>query len=405
MQRKISETYLQNISTVLEYLYRTQETSRIEIANNTGLTPATITTIIGDLLEKEVVVETGAEMSASAGSGRKRKALRLNEKSGILLGVEVNLKGIFVVATNILGKVLSSSSILISSYLPEEINKTVIRLIEETLAPLEYSQIYGAGVAVPGHFDYQKNAIISNNQQWAHFNLLEIKKEFAFPFIAENNVTCMALGQYLFSPLQTPENFLFFHVGPGMFCSYFQATEIGFNDNYYIGEIGHTVVDIHGPNCECGKKGCLQTYISDTWLIKKARFLFNHSDNTALRSLVSDPADITLSTVINSYQLADPYLNQQIDLGLTLLSTSIANTMILLDAKKIYIHSELLSFKNFKEQLTENVKKQLSFIPTKRDTAIEIIPFDNHRGAKGACALAALSFFIQHDGYRQEVEI
>ena len=67
-----------------------------------------------------------------------------------------------------------------------------------------------------------------------------------------------------------------------MFCS-FSIKSLGvLNSNYYLGEIGHTVVDINGPKCECGKQGCLQTYISDSWLLKRARFLFDYSQNTTL---------------------------------------------------------------------------------------------------------------------------
>ena len=159
------------------------------------------------------------------------------------------------------------------------------------------------------------------------------------------------------------------------------------------------MVDINGPKCECGKQGCLQTYISDSWLLKRAQFLFDYSQNTALKSLVNQSKNIDLNTIIHAYELGDIYINNQIDLGIKLLATSIANSLIFQDAHKIYINSELLNHNNFRDQLVNSVKKQLSFIPTQENTFIDVLNYNLYRGAKGASALAVLTFFIKHTGY------
>lgn len=183
----------------------------------------------------------------------------------------------------------------------------------------------------------------------------------------------MAIGEYLFNAQYTPENFLFFHVGAGMFCSFFQSKNLGFNSNYYLGEIGHTVVDINGPKCECGKQGCLQTYISDSWLLKRAHFLFNYSQNTTLKSLVSQAKNIDLAT-------------------------SISNSLIFQDPHKIYINSELLNYSSFKNQLVDSEKNNYHLYQLKKNF-IEVLHYNIYRGAKGAAALASLGFFIKHTGY------
>lgn len=168
---------------------------------------------------------------------------------------------------------------------------------------------------------------------------------------------------------------------------------MGIKENSYIGEIGHTVVDINGPVCECGKKGCLQTYISESWLIKTGQLLFNSSPNNILRSLVASENDITIETIIKAYELGDSYFTNKIDQGLKLLSTSIANTLIIQDSEKIYLNSKLFQHLSFKNQIISQIQEQLNFIPMKRNIDIEITEFDNFRGAKGAAALAALHFY------------
>ncbi|HEM4817188.1 TPA: ROK family protein, partial [Streptococcus suis] len=143
----------------------------------------------------------------------------------------------------------------------------------------------------------------------------------------------------LFHPESSPEQFLFIHIGPGLFCSFFDSEHILQNKNFYIGEIGHTVVDLNGPSCECGKRGCLQTYISDTWLINNARFLFENVQGSIIKTLVEKPEDITLDVVYNAYRLGDGFIIEKIESGIDFLATSIANTLVIYDSKKIFINS------------------------------------------------------------------
>lgn len=397
--KKTSETYLQNKAKVLEFIYRAKETSRIEISNETQLTPASITHIVADLIDEKKVEETGDEIRDIKGSGRSRKLLTINKSNNLFIGLEINMKGIFLSVTNAIGEVQSKDHIVDAEYAIEEINEAILSLIQKALNDYPEKQITHIGMAIPGHFDLENHTIISNNMRWRYFNLKEINKELSIPVVIENNIECMALSEYLFNSQNSPGNFLFFHVGHGLFCSFFQADKIERKENYYIGEIGHTVVDIHGPKCECGKKGCLQTYISDSWLLKNAKFLYRHSKTSIVRSLVDAPEKITLEVLAQGYKLRDNYLMTQIDSGLTFLATSIANTLILHDANKIYINSELLRYNDFKQILIEQIQNQLNFIPTKRNLEIEVLTFDEYRGAIGACALAALVDFIGYSKF------
>ncbi|MCI6692092.1 MULTISPECIES: ROK family transcriptional regulator [unclassified Clostridium] len=401
MYKKDSEVYIQNVSSVLEFIYRNPRTSRIEISQATGLTPAAVTNIVAELMNKDWIKETGDEVSFVNGSGRRRKVLTLNNSIGYLLGVEFNMKGIFVTITDILGNVISRDYKNINKYAITHINDEIINLIENSITKVDSSKILGAGIAIPAHFDLTSETIISNNDMWKDFNLFEIKKHFSFPFIVENNIECMALGEYLFNPLNTPDKFLFFHVGHGLFCSFFDSANLGIKANYYIGEIGHTVVDINGPKCECGKKGCLQTYISESWLIKNAKFFFENSTNTILSNLVKNSEEISLQTIIAAYKLGDSYFKRNIELGIELLGTSISNTLIMRDADKIFLNSELLSHKEFSSQIVDIVQSQMMFIPSKIDLNIEVTNFDNFRGSRGGCALASFAFFIKNLNYSQ----
>ena len=126
----------------------------------------------------------------------------------------------------------------------------------------------------------------------------------------------MATAERYFGTDSQDPNFIFLHVSRGMFCTYMYNGNIYAGTKQLIGEIGHTTVNPHGERCECGKKGCLQTYASETWLVKKAKFLYDESPQNLLRLLVNDKDAIDIDTLIKGYKLGD-------DISITLLNQAV----------------------------------------------------------------------------------
>lgn len=329
------EETIRNISgNILKTLFRHQKSSRTRISKSLKITPATITNMISYLVAENKVIETGDEVRDYIGSGRSRRLITVNSQYRHYIGIEINANGIYLAVTDTIGNLIKNSNIKITEYDSKKINEIIIQLVTETLEKFSYLEFGALGIAVPGHFDSKSGHIISNNVKWIYFDLAVIKESISIPIFLENNINCMAIGAYLFHPESSPEQFLFIHIGPGLFCSFFDSEHILQNKNFYIGEIGHTVVDLNGPSCECGKRGCLQTYISDTWLINNARFLFENVQGSIIKTLVEKPEDITLDVVYNAYRLGDGFIIEKIESGIDFLATSIANTLVIYDSKK-----------------------------------------------------------------------
>ncbi|MGQ7578344.1 ROK family protein [Streptococcus suis] len=389
------EETIRNISgNILKTLFRHQKSSRTRISKSLKITPATITNMISYLVAKKKVIETGDEVRDYIGSGRSRRLITVNSQYRHYIGIEINANGIYLAVTDTIGNLITNSNIKITEYDSKQINEIIIQLVTETLDKFSYLEFGALGIAVPGHFDSKSGHIISNNVKWIYFDLAVIKQSISIPIFLENNINCMAIGSYLFHPESSPEQFLFIHIGPGLFCSFFDSEHILQNKNFYIGEIGHTVVDLNGPSCECGKRGCLQTYISDTWLINNARFLFENVQGSIIKTLVEKPEDITLDVVYNAYRLGDGFIIEKIESGIDFLTTSIANTLIIYDSKKIFINSQLLNYPGFSEKVNNLVDNQLQFIPSKNNLDIEFLSFNIFRGAIGAASLAVYNHFI-----------
>lgn len=96
---------------------------------------------------------------------------------------------------------------------------------------------------------------------------------------------------------------------------------------------------------------------------QKCEFLFHQSSSSIFRSLVDNAEAIDIDTVIKAYELGDPYFNTQIDLGIRLLSVSVANTLIIQDIDKIYLNSRLFRHDSFQNQLTALNSGTIKFYP------------------------------------------
>ena len=378
-------------STILHKIYTKHTISRIDIARDTGITPATVSLLTAEMLSDDLIREVGEEIDLQDKVGRKKILLSVAPSHSYYVGAEISEKFFSFVLTDNTGILLQKETVSHDKNSPVDADffvKSLAGFLEQT----GYSdQVRGIGVAIPGH--YTKDApekILTNNASWKNFNLRKIAECFDIPLYFSNNVHCMTRAESLFytKPDVDNSNFLFFHIGRGIHCTHLYHDTLYGSQNLKIGEIGHMTVHPDGELCECGKHGCLQTYASETWLIKKARLLYHSSPDTYLHQLVNDEHEITLPVILNAYELGDTILVKLITLAVKSIATTITNLNMIIDCKRVFIHGEVFNISSTVALL----KKQLDFepnlfmLPSKQELIIK--PYSPYTGAIGAAAFA-----------------
>ncbi len=388
------ETNLKAVTTIAAFLLRCSPISRVKIAQISGLTASIVTKTIQKMVQCHFVEETGKTQNSARGSGRSRKLLAINPEFAAFLGIELNVAGIYGIVVDCTGHILAHKRLRTEGIPPAAINEKMLDLASSLIqqSPLK---IYWAGLGVPGHLG-QEDRFLSNNPQWSSLDLSLIRKKIELPLIVENNIEAMAFGEYLFESEKTPDHFMLLHIGPGMYCASFESEYIDTDRDFYTGEIGHMVADPQGSLCECGKTGCLQTFISDSWLIRKARLIWESSDQSVLRALVNEPKQINMDVIRKAYLLQDPLVRRDLDNGISKLALTLGNILIMSRARKVFINSLLLQEAELAEKLKAGIAAQLDFIGTRKPVEIEILPYDEYRGAQGAAALAEYQYFVQN---------
>ncbi len=386
----------------IEYLYRNRHATRVGLHKYLHVTPAAVSKLIKQLIDDHIVIETGQQISQKEGAGRSKKIISLSKQIGNYIGVSFNMAGLALVLTTIYGEIINKIFINYNEMKKYDLNQLIINNLKLIISQNPNAKPLGVGFAIPGHYDAKQYKLVSNNQMWQNFDLETIQEQINLPMLAENNVESMADAHYLFSnDLSKKGNFIFFHIGYGIYSAFIEPGNLHPKRNYSVGEVGHTIIDPNGFKCECGKKGCLQTYSSHTWLLKRARAFYDLSENTVLHQLVSDKSKITFDTLLAAYKLNDPYTADMLDTSIKYLGIIISNLLMVYDADVIYLNGFIVQIPEFKDKLLKFISGQLKFINSQKQTKIEVLSKDKYRGAIGGCALVALSQVIKNPNYQE----
>ena len=148
--------------------------------------------------------------------------------------------------------------------------ENVLKLLAESHIPLE--QCESIGVGVPGTIDRRNGAVVySNNIRWEYVQVAKIFSGIIpCPVIIANDADCAALGEMIAGAGKNFSNIVMFTVGNGVGGGIILNGEIFEGGIIGGGEIGHQVIKVHGRLCTCGRKGCLEAYVSIPALLKAA---------------------------------------------------------------------------------------------------------------------------------------
>lgn len=259
-----------NRSAIVRILQQMDVCSRADIAKMTGLTQASITKIVAVLIEMGIVTEVGFVK----GNGNRRSiGLRLNAEQNLVIGVKFSRHLFSIGVFDISGKIYTQQE---TEFSLEEVALDVVADMKRQIHELlnKYENVVAIGFAVPGPYlrKIGRIAMVTRMPSWQSINFInEFKYEFDKPVFIEQDANAGALAEWWFGNHGRPLNSLaYFLAGEGI------GSGIVDNDRLLLGnlgiasEVGHISIDVNGPTCECGNKGCLEMYCSTTAMLKKA---------------------------------------------------------------------------------------------------------------------------------------
>jgi predicted NBD/HSP70 family sugar kinase len=251
-----------NLAVVLRFVREHAPCSRADIAASTGLNKATVSSLVADLIDRRLVRETGLTENRV---GRPATMLVLDGSPYAAIGIEINVDYVSAVATDLAGQRLLTWRRSFSG--GDSVNQgvagvgAIIRRVVGRMAK-EERQILGLAVAVPGLVDVQGTVRLAPNLGWRDADLggdlAKALRDPGFPIQVDNDANLAALAEQRFGAHAGASDLIYLTGEVGVGAGIILDGRLRRGGLGYSGEIGHVQLDPDGPECHCGRRGCLE---------------------------------------------------------------------------------------------------------------------------------------------------
>lgn len=261
-------------SNVLMKLYFRGPLSQHELKVMTGLSAATVSKVITNLIEERLVVQVGVARSTG---GRPRTLLRVNPGYGHNVGVDIDSAGtrLRVVLFDLARTKLNDVEYPLSSRsrVPSKVAALIasgLREVTKKVDPLGTS-ILGIGVGVPGFVEQgEEPRIFSPVLGWDGVNLTRLlrAKNILWPIFLSSRAEALGHTEMLFGAPNDTRTSLVISVDSMVDAAFVTAEPT--RSVLSISDWGHTTLVYNGEKCTCGARGCLQVYASATGILARS---------------------------------------------------------------------------------------------------------------------------------------
>ncbi|MBT1160833.1 MULTISPECIES: ROK family transcriptional regulator [Bifidobacterium] len=259
-----SDVRRKNRSLIFSLLFPSNQCSRAELGRRTGLSRVAVSDVVNDMLDEGLIRENGFE-TAATGKGKRGTLLSIDTNRLRIISLDLSQDHLVQgAATDLLGLPQQRMEIALGPDNPIDVDM-IVQFVDELRADLDVNRIIGIGICVPGVID---NGVIRESTAlgWHDVDLkATLERRFGIPVTVTNDVVCSMLTERFFG--QGGPNMLFVKNDRGIGSATLIDDVPVVGEHHAGGEIGHISIDPdHGPQCPCGKRGCMERLISATAL-------------------------------------------------------------------------------------------------------------------------------------------
>ncbi|WP_195282848.1 ROK family transcriptional regulator [Harryflintia acetispora] len=368
-------TKIHNTRVVLDLIREKRPLSRVEIARLTGMSSATITRIVSDLIRIGVVCET---TPFSTKVGRKAILLDIVSDAALCFAVDIAPSLLRAGIVDYKGEVLCQReyAIVCREHTPQQYAKLVHKSLLELCAALPgEKEVVCAGATVIGIVDHAAGMVrFAPQLGWKEVPIAALLEEaLSLPVAIHNDVDAQILGEAQSLGLDK-KSVAYLSVGKGVGSSMLLDGRVVEGDSDICGEIGHTIIELQGLQCSCGRRGCLQTFIGENSVLQRAR--------------MKDPAIKSMRQLVACYHEGTPWARELIEQTATYLAVAINNLGCMHNPQTIILGGELIRSYPFLFELAQQHLGDLLYEPLRGNLQLLCT---KSRGMSGILGIAQLS--------------
>ncbi|MEO7831652.1 ROK family protein [Roseateles sp.] len=240
------------------------------MASAVGLTKSTVGVLARDLIAEGWLVER--EIVATGDMGRRPTPLFIDPVRLLLIGAEVGIESVRVLATSLTGDVIACIE---DNYGSARTAEACIHLLAASLLKIcqrldARQEVLGIGIGLPGGVDEARGVLhFAPNLGWRDVPFAALLAEklrgtalAAVPLFLQNEAAVAAVGEMEFNPAPASDPLLYVSISQGLGAGVIVGERLLTGSRGFAGEVGHTVLQLNGPRCSCGRNGCAEALIA-----------------------------------------------------------------------------------------------------------------------------------------------
>lgn len=218
----------------------------------------------------------------------------------------------------------------------------LVKQIKDLIAHCpEPEHILGVGIGAPNGNFYKGSIELAPNLPFKGIipmkNMLEmllLNEGWNLKVTLTNDANAAGIGEMIYGAAKGVNDFILITLGTGVGSAIVSNGKMIYGHDGFAGEVGHTIVQIGGRECGCGRKGCLETYSSATGIRRTAlKLLQKDMTPSLLRELNQD--EINGYTICEAARKNDALALECIDLTAKMLAIGLANAVAITSPQKI----------------------------------------------------------------------
>ena len=318
-----------------------------------------------------------------------------NSKADYLVGVDLGgtkiLAGIFTNSLKCVGRSKMSTK---AERGPESVIERIAHCVQDAVdeCDLSLKQVRGIGIGAPGSIDSENGRVMfAGNLGWKDVALKkELEKQLEIPVFLHNDCNVCTLGVYEVELEAKPRNMVGVFLGTGIGGGLVIEGKLYQGFNRTAGEVGHMVLEVNGPKCTCGNRGCWEAFASRSALFRQVQEAVKDGQKTVLTDMLgNDLKDLRSGDLRKAIKQGDKLVEHIVEEAAKYTGIAVANLINVINPEVIVLGGGLMdALENEMMPMVIEAAREHAFPGT--DKGVKILPskLGDDAGITGGAVLA-----------------
>ncbi len=359
-----------------------------ELSKELNLSVPTVTKLVSELMDDGYVADFGKQETAG---GRRPNMYGVRPESGYFMGVDIRDFGVNIALINFNGVVVASNKEIPykQQNSPESLD-VLCEIINNFMHKLSIpkDKILNVGINATGlvttDSGHKYSRYFFNEQPLSEI----FKQKLGLHVTIDNDSRAMAYGEYMCGAGNNERSVIFVDVSWGLGLGIINNGKLYYGKSGYAGEFGHMSVFENEVMCHCGKKGCLETQASGSYIHRRVLEEIGKGNSTVLQKKIARGESLMLDDIVKATLKGDMMAIELVEEVGNTLGKHIAGLINLLNPELVIIGGTVAQTGDYLLFPIKSAIRKYSLNLVGNDTAVKISKLNDTAGVMGACMLA-----------------